>query len=67
MSFSIGLYRDFARQGGIPFRTVPASHPSDYECKPILDGLFGDVDAQLGGGGATVAVLGRCPLVPPSP
>jgi len=34
MSFSVGLYRDFARKGGITFRTVPASHPSDYDCKP---------------------------------
>jgi hypothetical protein len=34
MSFSVGLYRDFARKGGITFRTVPASHPSDYDCEP---------------------------------
>jgi hypothetical protein len=34
MSFSVGLYRDFARKGAITFRTVPASHPSDYDCKP---------------------------------
>ena len=34
MIFSVGLYRDFARQGGITFRTVPASHHSDYDCKP---------------------------------
>jgi hypothetical protein len=34
MSFSVGLYRDFARKGGITFSTVPASHPSDYDCKP---------------------------------
>ena len=34
MSFSVGLYRDFARKGGITFSTVPATHPSDYDCKP---------------------------------
>ena len=34
MSFSVDLYRDFARQGGTSLRTVPANHPSDYECKP---------------------------------
>ena len=34
MSFSVGLYRDFVRKGGITFRTVPASHPFDYACKP---------------------------------
>jgi hypothetical protein len=30
MSFSVGLYRDFARKGGITFRTVPATRSSDY-------------------------------------
>ena len=34
MSFSVGLYRDFARQGRIIFRIVPAIHPSDYVSKP---------------------------------
>jgi hypothetical protein len=34
MSFSVGLYRDFTRKGGIRFRTVPARHPSDYDCEP---------------------------------
>ena len=34
MSFSVGFYHDFAQKGGIPFRTVPASHASDYDCKP---------------------------------
>lgn len=34
MSFSVGLYRDFVRKGGITFRTVPASRPSDYDCRP---------------------------------
>ena len=34
MSISFGFYRDFSRQDGITFRSVPASHPSDYEYKP---------------------------------
>jgi hypothetical protein len=34
MSLSVGLYRDFARKGGITFRTVPATHSSDYDCTP---------------------------------
>lgn len=34
MSFSVGLYHDFARKGGITFDTVPASSPCDYVCKP---------------------------------
>ena len=47
MSISVGLYRDFARQDEIPFRSVPASHPSDYEYEPegkhrVLDELTVD-------------------------
>jgi hypothetical protein len=40
MSFSVGLYRDFARKGGITFSTLPARHPSDYVSNPenILSG-----------------------------
>jgi hypothetical protein len=34
MDFSVGLYRDSVLQGRITFRTVPASHSSDYDCKP---------------------------------
>ena len=34
MSFSVGLYRDFARKGGITFRTLPATQSSDYVSKP---------------------------------
>jgi hypothetical protein len=34
MSFSVGLYHDFARKGEVTFQTVPASYPSDYSCKP---------------------------------
>jgi hypothetical protein len=34
MSFFVGLYRDFARKGGITFNTLPATQPSDYVSKP---------------------------------
>jgi hypothetical protein len=34
MSFSVGLYRDFARKGGITFSTLPATQSSDYYCTP---------------------------------
>jgi TPR repeat protein len=33
MNFSVDLYRDFTRQDGITFRTVPTSHHSDCECE----------------------------------
>ena len=40
MSFSVGLYRDFIRKGGITFSTLPATQCSDYISKPegILSG-----------------------------
>ncbi len=40
MSFSIGLYCEFTRQGEITFRTLPATQSSDYISKPegILSG-----------------------------
>ena len=44
MSFSVGLYRDFARQGRITFRIVPAIHPSDYVSKP--DGILSQDEAE---------------------
>jgi hypothetical protein len=34
MSFSVGLYREFARKGGITFSTLPATHSSDYVSTP---------------------------------
>jgi hypothetical protein len=43
-SFSVGLYRDFARQGRITFRIVPALHPSDYVSKP--DGVLSHDQAE---------------------
>ena len=44
MSFSVGLYRDFARRGRITFRIVPALHPSDYVSKP--DGVLSHDQAE---------------------
>ena len=40
MSFSVGLYRDFTREGEITFRTLPATQSSDYTSEPehILSG-----------------------------
>ena len=37
MSFSVGLYRDFARKGGATSRIAPATQSSDYDCKPEVD------------------------------
>lgn len=34
MSFSVGLYRAFARKGAVTFKTLPATHSSDYVSKP---------------------------------
>jgi hypothetical protein len=34
MTFSVGLYRDFARKGGITFHAVPATQSSDYVSQP---------------------------------
>jgi len=34
MSFSVGLYRDFARKGEITFSTLPATQSSDYVSRP---------------------------------
>ncbi len=34
MGFSVGLYHDFARKGGITFRILPATQSSDYVSKP---------------------------------
>jgi len=38
MSFAVGLYRDFGRQGRITFRTLPATKSSDEE-KLRLSGI----------------------------
>ena len=34
MSFSVGLYRDFARKGRLTFNTLPATKSSDYVSNP---------------------------------
>jgi hypothetical protein len=38
MRFSVGLYRDFVRKGGITFSTLPATRSADYVSKP--DGIL---------------------------
>jgi hypothetical protein len=44
MSFSVGLYRDSARQARITFRTLPATKSSDYVSKP--DGILSLDEAE---------------------
>ena len=57
MSFSVNLYRDSAHKGGM-FRTVPASHPSDYECKP--EGVPSYCALEVGKNGDVIVVrLGK--------
>jgi len=52
MSFSVDLYRDSARTGGLSFQTVPASPPSNYDCKP--EGVISHLD--LGKNGDVIVV-----------
>jgi len=56
VSFSVGLYRDFARQGRIMFRIVPAIHPSDYVSKP--HGILSRDEAEY-----VSRQLGRSPVI----
>ena len=44
MSFSVGLYRDFARKGGITFGTLPATQSCDYVSKP--EGILSPDEAE---------------------
>jgi hypothetical protein len=37
MSFSVGLYPDFARKGGIPFNSLPTAPSSGCDCNPEGD------------------------------
>ena len=58
MSFSVDLYRDFASQNETTFRTVPASHPSDYDCKP--EGVLSYRHLEVGTNGNVIVVrLGK--------
>jgi hypothetical protein len=34
MGFAVGLYVGRTRQGGIAFRTLYMTHPTDYVCEP---------------------------------
>ena len=44
MSFSVGLYRDFARMGGLTFSTLPATQSADYVSKP--EGILSRDEAE---------------------
>jgi anti-sigma B factor antagonist len=58
MSISVGSYRNFAHQDETTFRTVPASHPPDYECEP--EGILSDCDLEVGKQGDGIVVrLGK--------
>jgi hypothetical protein len=34
MGFTVGLFVDLIRQGGVAFRTVYLANPTDYVCEP---------------------------------
>ena len=58
MSFSFGLYRDLAWRDGTTSSTVPASHPSDDDCKP--KGVLGYRHLEVGKNGNVIVVrLGK--------
>ena len=58
MSISVGSYRDFARQDATAFRTVPASHPSDYGYEP--EGVLSDCHLEARKNGDVIIVsLGK--------
>ncbi len=44
MSFSVGLYHDSARKGGITFNALPATQTSDYISKP--EGILSQDEAE---------------------
>jgi len=44
MGFSVGLYRDFTRKGGLSFSTLPATQSSDYVAKP--EGILSPDEAE---------------------
>jgi len=58
MSISVDSHRNFARQDETTFRTVPASHPSDYECKS--EGVLSYRHLEVGTNGNVIVVrLGK--------
>ena len=58
MSISVGLDHDFARQDGIIPSTVPASHPSDYDCE--REGVLSPCHLDVGKNGDVIVVrLGK--------
>jgi hypothetical protein len=44
MSFSVGLYHDFARMGGLTFSNLPATESADYVSKP--EGILSRDEAE---------------------
>jgi hypothetical protein len=56
MSFSVGLYHDFIRKGGVIFATVPAKQSSDYVSEP--DGILSRAEAEH-----VSLQLGRTPVI----
>jgi len=44
MGFSVGLYRDSGRKGGLTFSTLPATKSSDYVSKP--EGILSRDEAE---------------------
>jgi len=44
MGFSVGLYRDLARKGGLTFSNLPATKSSDYVSKP--EGILSRDEAE---------------------
>ena len=58
MSFSVDLYRDFARTSGLSLQTVPANHPADHDCKP--EGVISYCRLDVGKNGDVIVVrLGK--------
>ena len=58
MSFSVDLYSDFVRTGGLSFQTVPANQPADYDCKP--EGVLSYRHLEVGTNGNVIVVrLGK--------
>ena len=56
MSFSVGLYQDFARKGGVTFNSLPATQSCDYVSEP--DGILSWDEAEH-----VSLQLGRTPVI----
>ena len=56
MSYSVGLYHDFARKGGVTFNALPTTQPCDYVSEP--DGILSRDEAEY-----VASQLGRTPVI----